>query len=188
MEKPMNTQGTNGDSVTMVLPKARFQPQLYTYFIRGPEGIKIGKSFSPRKRKIELQPGSATELKLLVAVPATTITERSAQSKFRHLRMMGEWFRPEQELLDFIEELKANLRPDTGHRIRKGSPKVESVITGLLKQRRGASENKKHLIHNMVQQLRNYSAEEDPVAKANLERMMAYTAEKLERADEARSA
>jgi hypothetical protein len=182
MEKPMNTQGTNGDSVTMVLPKAGFQPQLYTYFIRGPEGIKIGKSFSPRKRKIELQPGSATELKLLVAVPATTIAERDAQSKFRHLRMIGEWFRPEQELLDFIDELKANLRPHPGHRIRKGPPKVESVITGLLKQRRGASEVKKHLIHNLIQQLRNHSAEEDPIAKAGLERMIAYTTGKIEQA------
>jgi T5orf172 domain. len=182
MEKPMNTQGTNGDSVTVALPNTRFRPQLYTYFILGSQGIKIGKSFSPRKRKIELQPGSATELKLLLAVPSTTIAERAAQEKFKHLKMMGEWFRPEQELWDFIEELKAGLTPNTGPRIRKGSPKIEGTVTGLLKQRRGASQVKKNLIHNMIQQLRNYSAEEDPVAKANLERMIAYTAGKLEQA------
>jgi len=174
----MNTQRTNGDSLTVVLPEPKPSPENYTYFILGSEGIKIGQSFSPRSRMRDLQPGSATPFKLLLAVPYSLIPEPEAHKKFKHLRMMGEWFRPEQELLDFIEGLK----PNRGPRIRKGSTEVESTVTGLLKQRRGASEAKKHLIHNMIQQLRNYSAEEDPIAKAGLERMIAYTAEKIEKA------
>jgi hypothetical protein len=178
MEKPMNTQGTNGDSVTVALPGPKPRPENYTYFILGSEGIKIGQSFSPRSRLRDLQPGSATPLKLLLAVPYSRIPEPEAHKKFKHLRMMGEWFRPEQELLDFIEGLK----PHPGGRTRKGSTEVEKTVTGLLKQRRGASQVKKNLIHNMIQQLRNYSAEEDPIAKAGLERMIAYTAGKIEQA------
>jgi Meiotically Up-regulated Gene 113 (MUG113) protein len=157
-------------------------PHRYTYFILGSEGIKIGQSFNPRSRRTDLQPGSATELKLLLAVPYERIPEPEAHKKFKHLRMMGEWFRPEQDLLDFIEELRAEFKPYAGPRIRKGSTEIEKTVTGLLKQRRSASGIKKNLIHNMVQQLRNYSAEEDPIAKANLERMIAYTAGKIEKA------
>lgn len=182
MEKLMNTQGTNGDSVTVGLPKADRRPELYTYFIRGSEGIKIGQSLNPVARRRELQPGSATRLKLLLAVPYSWIPEPEAHKRFKRLRMEGEWFRPEQELLDFISELEVRINPHSGPRIRKGSPEIEMTITGLLKQRRGASQIKKNLLHNMIQQLRNYSAEEDPIARAGLERMIAYTAGKIEQA------
>lgn len=78
----------------------------WTYFIRDAVGIKIGRSISPQSRMRDLQGGNGSRLELLLAVPAAKLSEPDAHARFRHLRIHREWFRPEQELLDFIEELK----------------------------------------------------------------------------------
>jgi hypothetical protein len=75
------------------------------YFIRkGTDGpIKIGVATSARVRLSTLQTGSSEKLKLLLSAPTSEeLNEQTLHSKFRHLRLEGEWFKPEQDLLDFI--------------------------------------------------------------------------------------
>lgn len=108
MENPMNTHGTDDDSLTVVLPE-------WTYFIRDAEGIKIGRSMSPQARMRDLQAGNGSKMELLLAVPYSQLSEPDAHRKFKHLRTHREWFRPEPELLQFIESLKPKPRPLSPH-------------------------------------------------------------------------
>jgi hypothetical protein len=85
-------------------------PTLRTYFVRSGDTIKIGRSYSPIDRIKNLGTGMPTSLETLAIIPADIIHERTAHEKFRHLRLNGEWFRAEPELLAFIETLKDQLR------------------------------------------------------------------------------
>jgi hypothetical protein len=77
------------------------------YFIQsggfGP--IKIGKTRNELERRLTaLQTASSHPLRILATLddqPASRETE--LHLKFDHLRLKGEWFRPEQDLLDFIK-------------------------------------------------------------------------------------
>jgi hypothetical protein len=81
------------------------------YFIQaGSSGpVKIGTSPNPNKRKTELQPGNPELLVLIADVAGDIRLEHAAHRKLKHLRMHGEWFRPESDLFAVIEELKTNL-------------------------------------------------------------------------------
>lgn len=76
-----------------------------TYFIReGTDGpIKIGKSNNPEKRMRGFQTHHAKRLQLLATTKA--YEEGELHRRFAHLRLAGEWFRAEPELLDFIATL-----------------------------------------------------------------------------------
>ncbi len=74
----------------------------YVYFLRSGDAIKIGFSIEPNQRKSGLQVGNPVELETLGTVSVSKITEREAKDKFNHLKIRGEWFRAEPELLDFI--------------------------------------------------------------------------------------
>lgn len=171
MEKPMNTQGTNGDSVTVVLPE-------WTYFIRDAEGIKIGRSVHPRSRLRDLQGGNGSKLELLLAVPYSRLSEPDAHRKFKHLRTHREWFRPEQELLDFIEALRAETRP----RRKRPPPHVEMMIGRLVSARPAAPKHKRNHISNLIEQLRNYANATDPRIRSFLEGAMARSMTHIEAA------
>ena len=82
----------------------------YVYFIlnRDSNAIKIGRARDIQKRLAALQTASPAELELLKAVQVRTgfqsqQLEVILHSKFRHLRIRGEWFRAEPELLQCIE-------------------------------------------------------------------------------------
>lgn len=74
------------------------------YFIQAAEGgpIKIGYAVDPNKRLVELQRMSPAPLRILVTIEGTRKKEGKIHRHFVHLRQHGEWFRAEQELLDFI--------------------------------------------------------------------------------------
>ena len=76
------------------------------YFIRAVSTglIKIGVSRNVERR---LKALSATdEMALLATIECAPMSiERLLQRRFRHLRVRGEWFRPEKELLDYIEHV-----------------------------------------------------------------------------------
>jgi hypothetical protein len=88
----------------------------YLYCVREmPYGaIKIGVSGNPWSRVlVDLQAGNSRELRLLLVLrvgrPSMRGTdfpmrriERQWHERFAHLRIRGEWFRPEPELLDEI--------------------------------------------------------------------------------------
>lgn len=96
----------------------------WTYFIAGPDAIKIGRSTQPRARMRDLQAANGSELTLMVAVPFDQLPEWEAHQKFKHLRLHGEWFRPTKELLNFIEAL----RSETKKPIRPARPRPKTEL------------------------------------------------------------
>lgn len=89
----------------------------FIYFAREmPDGpIKIGASNNPIHRvAVELQSGNPREIRVLVILQYFDVevsgqrcqlrsVEREWHDRFAHLRIRGEWFRPEPELLAEVE-------------------------------------------------------------------------------------
>ncbi len=76
------------------------------YFAQQESGtglIKIGCALNPSKRLKEIQLLSPVFLTILKTIPGSINKERGIHYHFRHLHSHGEWFKPEKELLDFIE-------------------------------------------------------------------------------------
>ena len=74
------------------------------YFIRKDGLIKIGWSQSPRKRFYVLQPDEVLHI-----TEGTMEDEHALHARFAHCLDRGaEWFRPEADLLAYIEGIKAN--------------------------------------------------------------------------------
>jgi Meiotically up-regulated gene 113 len=73
-----------------------------TYFIQSSSGgpIKIGRSMDSNKRLRELQTSHASKLEVLVEVDGNH--EPAFHSRFRDLRLQGEWFRCAQPLVDYL--------------------------------------------------------------------------------------
>jgi hypothetical protein len=80
------------------------------YFIREDvaEGsIKIGTTVGdPLARLAALRTGNPRPLRLLVAIPGGTAEEKALHERFKDLRLEGEWFRPAERLLGFVEALR----------------------------------------------------------------------------------
>ncbi len=79
-------------------------PESLVYFIQcGDHGpVKIGFTRSLGARIGQLQRDQSERLRVLAATPGTFQTERTTHARFAHLRIDGEWFRPEPELLAHI--------------------------------------------------------------------------------------
>ena len=111
-EKTTNETETVGGSVTEELPRKRPDHSVrkttwgYTYFVQRGNAIKIGHSAIPKQRISGLQVSFAERLDILAIVPNTIVDEATAHEKFAHLRLSGEWFRAEPELIEFILDVK----------------------------------------------------------------------------------
>lgn len=77
-------------------------PEGWVYFIRKGGLVKIGWSSQPSVRFKQLRPDE-----VLATMPGSMRDERDLHGAFSHLREHGEWFRPEPDLLAFIDGLKA---------------------------------------------------------------------------------
>ena len=78
------------------------------YFVRCEVGgaIKIGFAKDPVKRMAGLQIGCPHRLELVAVILGATVKdEQSFHARFEHIRGIGEWFSPAQDLLDFITEV-----------------------------------------------------------------------------------
>jgi hypothetical protein len=62
--------------------------------------IKIGKAKNPLKRLHDLQVGNGDKLSLLVVIAGDE--EAELHARFKRLRTIGEWFRPERPLLKHL--------------------------------------------------------------------------------------
>lgn len=65
--------------------------------------IKIGITWDLAHRIGNLRTASPYEIELLGTVLGGKDRERAIHARFAHLRIRGEWFRSEPELLEFIE-------------------------------------------------------------------------------------
>jgi hypothetical protein len=87
-------------------------PGAVVYFIQvGDDGpIKIGcTAGSPLVRLQVLQTASPHELRLIGAKWVTRLlTEAVVHARFEHLRIRGEWFSSDSELLEFIADVHGN--------------------------------------------------------------------------------
>lgn len=86
------------------------------YFIKAATStlIKIGFTEGAIKCRLsDLQSGSTDLLSLIGTIPASRGEENRLHQKFTHLRVFGEWFKPEKELLDYIDSvLRGTLSED----------------------------------------------------------------------------
>lgn len=75
------------------------------YFIQNPTTklIKIGKSKTVSKRLVALSRQYKISLKLLGVVSGGSVAESDLHIQFSADRIIGEWFKPTKELLEFIE-------------------------------------------------------------------------------------
>lgn len=108
------------------------------YFIQAENGpIKIGHTRGdPTKRMQALQIGSPVRLTVLASLEGTYRLEKQLHEKFSQLRLIGEWFKPEQELLALIEDAKRDGNrpippPTPGPKPQAPRPKLEYAHSGI---------------------------------------------------------
>ncbi len=79
----------------------------FVYFIRAGEAgpVKIGFSRSVQTRLAALQTAHHERLVLVAKHMGTIETERELHQRFTHLRLEGEWFRVEADLLAYIASI-----------------------------------------------------------------------------------
>lgn len=82
-------------------PKPVHERHGVIYFIRFGDYIKIGWTARPEQRIKELPHDE-----VLHTTPGFLREERALHALFAHLRHQGEWFRPDAELMSFIEHLR----------------------------------------------------------------------------------
>lgn len=77
------------------------------YFVQAGENgpIKIGIATNFEIRLRDLNVSNPCEVKVLALIRGNKKQERALHKRFAHLHIKGEWFRPEEELLQFCDEL-----------------------------------------------------------------------------------
>lgn len=77
------------------------------YFVQMSDFIKIGYTANLKNRMHGFKTSLPLPVDLLASIYGTTKTEKHIHEKFARHREQGEWFRRDNELLDFIEAIKA---------------------------------------------------------------------------------
>jgi hypothetical protein len=145
-------------------PDVPFDPGWgYTYFVRNGEAIKIGHTALPKARMMDLQIASPEPLNILAIVSNTIIKEADAHRKFAHLRIRGEWFRAESELLEFIATVKGAPVPPLPERSLPEvvAPELKAIRKQLAKQRPHLPEKAQNHASNLIEQIDNIHTEAD---------------------------
>ena len=78
----------------------------YVYFFETQGMIKIGVSLNVPKRLKRVEAWTPFEIKMLGNINGGYPLEKQIHRKFKHLRVKGEWFKSDDHLLKFIEEIK----------------------------------------------------------------------------------
>lgn len=76
------------------------------YFIRMRDLIKIGYTAALKQRLSSIGDTMPYPIELLHDVPGDRFSEAWHHWRFDHLRVKGEWFKDDPELLDYIKSLK----------------------------------------------------------------------------------
>lgn len=112
---------------------------MYLYFIQGELTglIKIGKTESnPADRMRSFQTGSPDRLLLLKSIcyPKVQNYEKEVHDRFAHLRIHGEWFRPDDDLLLFIKNaIDLGNDPPISQEVSERDFRVKSLFPKLQK-------------------------------------------------------
>ncbi len=98
---------TDVEKEEIILPK-KSNYKGYVYFVQGMSGgaIKIGYSLDPESRLKTLQTSYPDTLKILCLIPGDEKREKSFHDRFYKHRLNGEWFAPDKQVLDVVEQLK----------------------------------------------------------------------------------
>ena len=104
---PTQDDGT-WDDTNVVAFGASPDVLVHTYFAEREDTgeIKIGRSHNVDARLSQIAQQSRTKVSLLVSIP--TDAERRLHLHFAEYRTTGEWFRPDDAILSFIDEAKSN--------------------------------------------------------------------------------
>lgn len=132
MTETTNIHGTDEGNLTEVLPVG------VTYFIRAGDAIKIGFASNFKRRLGSLQTAQEKPLEVLAVISAGDVGELEAHQRFAHLRLSGEWFRADKELLQFIEYAKLKFGEAVEHKPapkRKAAPAAPKQLTDVEKLR-----------------------------------------------------
>ncbi len=103
---------TPGNRIISLAGEPISKDSAFVYFVLNSDSnaIKIGKAKDIQKRIQSLQTVSPTKLQLLKTVQVMSeeearILESSLHRKFALLRITGEWFRADKELVDYMSDL-----------------------------------------------------------------------------------
>lgn len=86
------------------------------YFARRGQKVKIGTTTDPEKRVAELERMAGAPFDDVVLVTGGTELEGRLHEMFDHLRGVGEWFRIDNELADFIDGMRLQAIPFDNHK------------------------------------------------------------------------
>lgn len=106
---------------------------MFVYFIQGTvsKNIKIGVSRSPKDRIQSIQNHSGESVRLIGTIRGGRELEHIIHKKFDSLRLHGEWFRPEINLIEYIRE---NINRTIKSKKISKPAKDESIYIDLLKR------------------------------------------------------
>lgn len=160
-----------------------------TYFIRAGDAIKIGFASNLKDRLGSLQTSHPDELEVLAAISAVHVDEYAAHQKFAHLRIRGEWFRADKDLLQFIEYAKLKFGEAAPHKPaprRKPAPKAPKQMTEVQKLRslaskHGADSPIGHRCSNLAAMIPHYENATDAERRLALAASMSRTMSEIER-------
>jgi hypothetical protein len=102
-----------------LLAKRRKLIEGQIYFARSGDMIKIGFSTNAESRIATLQTAHFEPLALLTTIDGNQRGERALHHRFRRMRVRGEWFRADPELLEYIERVNAKPEPAPVHIVIK---------------------------------------------------------------------
>jgi hypothetical protein len=83
----------------------------YVYFVRAGDRVKIGRATDPCQRFRSLQTATAEPLSFVLSIATHASLESAIQNRFEHLRLRGEWFRLEPDLVAFIQAIQQGANP-----------------------------------------------------------------------------
>jgi hypothetical protein len=108
----------------------------FVYFVQsGTKGdIKIGYSINVKKRVQTLKTAMPEGIKLIGFITGDSALEKALHWKFRTLRKNGEWFKCDNDIIDYlntVNEMKLRNKMDVSLHIENGSVKLFGKIKKL---------------------------------------------------------
>lgn len=154
------------------------------YFVRAADAIKIGFAENFKRRLGGLQTSHEKALEVLAVISAASLDEHETHQRFAHLRIRGEWFRAEHELIQFIEYAKLKFGEAAAYQKpakRPPAPKpptMASELCALRAKHRGNGPVTNH-ITILLGQLKTMQAPSGPEHSAALRRSIMRTSAAL---------